>query len=385
MMTRFGRGDKARRAPGRRWYLRLVTTELAIYKRRRVVVVHWKRGAQGDPHPQYPEVDDRGKPGPEHAAVIGLMEGKNAYVRLERTLIAHAADLYATSSDTSKVTVIKPAAGLLPHLGHTLVELHGVAGGNPNEAFIEIRYGSATGPIVSKLLVRCYTRLRVNLTPHLVTIHDSTGANGVVSTANVATIMDHVKAIWRPCGVDFVVGTTLNEVARFATANVVNNSPFPGEVATLLATRSVPNTINAYFVRTIGAGTILGYGFSRASSATFGTGTPGIILADQAGTWVHDPPWAGNDLAHESGHFFQLWHPNNQQIPAEREDTWARRMLMHNNNTQNPQNNWKDDNGYGAVSGTARRGGLVTHKHLARIATDNECTTARAAIVAGPY
>ena len=58
---------------------------------------------------------------------------------------------------------------------------------------------------------------------------------------------------------------------------------------------------------------------------------------------------------------------------------------MHNNNTQPLQSNWKDDNGYGALGGFARRGALVTHKHIGHFATDNECATARAAITAGPY
>jgi hypothetical protein len=154
---------------------------------------------------------------------------------------------------------------------------------------------------------------------------------------------------------------------------------------TLLTTNWVANTINAYFVRQIGTGNTLGYGFSRPSSVTFATTNPGIILGDQAGGSVHDSPWAGNDLAHESGHFFQLWHPNNQQPPSEREDTWSRRFLMHNHNTQRIMSNWKDDNGYGALGRSARRGALVTHKHIQHIATDNECTTARRAILAGPY
>lgn len=359
--------------------------KLEILNERRVVMMRWTRARHGDPHPQYPEIDDRGTRAPEFSAITGMMEGKDAFVRLERELIDNAADLYVKSSDDSKVAILEPADGKLPATARMDIKLSGVSGGNPNESTIEVRFGSLTGPILSRLLVRCFTRRRVTITPHLVTIHNAAGIGGAPSAANAAAIMTHVQAIWRPCGVEFTVGAARNETVTFATANIVSDAPFPGELATLLATNSVPNTINAYFVRQIGTGGTLGYGFSRPSSVTFVTGNPGIILGDQAGGWVHDTPWAGNDLAHESGHFFRLWHPNNQQPPTEREDTWSRRFLMHNNNTQVIMGNWKDDNGYGALAGSARRGALLTHKHLPHIATDNGCSTARGAILAGPY
>jgi hypothetical protein len=362
-----------------------MAVELEVHTERRVVMLRWKRAMHGDPDPEYPEVDRRGTRSPEFAAIVGMTQGYSAFVQLDRELIDTAADLCVTSSDATKVAVVDPADGKLPAAQSMKIKLSGASGGDPNEATLEVRFGSATGPIVSKLLVRCFTPRRVTITPHIVTIHDSSGAHGVPSVADVATITNHVKAIWRACGVDFTIGATLHETVSFATANVLSDTPFPGEIKTLLQTNWVPNTINAYFVPQIGTGGVLGYGFSRASSATFNTGNPGIILGDRAGSAVHDAPWAGNDLAHESGHFFRLWHPNNQQPPTEREDTWSRLFLMHNYNTQPVQGNWKDDNGYGAVGSSARRGALVTHKHIPNIATDDECRTARAAILAGPY
>jgi hypothetical protein len=363
-----------------------VGVPLSIYKERRVVMVRWKRARTGDPHRHYPDVDARGTKSPEFASIIGVMHDREAYVRLLRENIDNAAELFVTSSDDTKVSILEPADGKVPAGAHANLKIKGLSGGNPNEAHLEVRFGSKTGPVLNKLLVRCFTRRRVTITPHIVTIHDSTGANGVASTANVADIMTHVQAIWRPSGVEFTVGATQNETVSFATANVLSDSPFPGEIATLLGTNWVANTINVYFVPQIGTGGVLGYGFSRPSSVTFGTGNPGIILGDQTALGhIHDTAWAGNDLAHEAGHFFQLWHPNNQQPPNQREDTFSRHMLMHNNNTQNVFGNWKDDNGYGAVGGSARRGGLVTHKHITGIATDNETSTARGAIVAGPY
>jgi len=359
---------------------------LAVYKQRRVVMIQWKRARHGDPHAEYPDIDVRGARAPEYSAIVGMMKDKEAVVRVERVDIDSAAELYVTSADAAKLEVLDPAGGKLPAAATADIRLKALAGGNPEAVKLEVRFGSATGPVLSRLLVRCFARRRVAITPHVVTIHNGAGAGGVPSVANVAAIMTHVQAIWRPCGVEFTVGATVPESVNFASANVLSDSPFPGEVGTLLGTHSVANTINVYFVRQIGTGGTLGYGFSRPSSVAFGTGNPGIILGDQtAGGFIHDTPWAGNDLAHEAGHFFQLWHPNNQQPPNQREDTWARRMLMHNHNTQVVHGNWKDDNSYGALTGSARRGALVTHKHIVGIATDNETSTARSAILAGPY
>jgi hypothetical protein len=362
-----------------------VAIDLPIFGERRLMLLRSTRARHGDPHLEYPDVDNRGTRAPELSAITGLMEGHEAEVRVERELIDDAADLHVTSSDATKVSIVRPADGKLPPGKHADIRVKGVAGGNPNEARIEIRFGGSAGPILGTLLARCYTRRRVTITPHLVTINNPAGGGGIASAANVATIMAHVQAIWRPCGVDFRVNATVAENLNFATPGIVSDNPFPGEIRTLLMTNSVANTINVYFVNQIGVNNILGYGFSRPSSLAFGTGNPGIILADRAGAAVHDAPWAGNDLAHEAGHFFKLWHPNKQQPPTERKDTWARRMLMHNYNTQPIVGNWKDDNGYGALGGSARRGALVTHKHIPNISTDDECKTARAAIVGGPY
>ena len=56
-------------------------------------------------------------------------------------------------------------------------------------------------------------------------------------------------------------------------------------------------------------------------------------------------------------------------------------MLMHNLNLMSSLNNWRDDVGYGNL----RRGCLITMKNLPRITADDECTTARRAVIAGPY
>lgn len=363
---------------------------LEIYKEQRVVLVRFRRSKHGNPSFLRPDIDDRGTRN-EYGPIVGLSQGKEITVRLERLMIDKSAELHVKSSDTSVAKISDPATGTLPSTDKTDIKIKGVAGGNaaPKTAKIQVRYKSATGPIIHELIVWCFRRRTLNVTPHIVTISGKGPpvVPGTASTANVAQIMTHVRAIWRPVGVRINVGTTQNDAVTFGTANIVSDNPFPGEIKKLLQTNWVANTINVYFVRQIAAtGGTLGYGFSRSSSVTFGTGNPGIILADQAANGsVHDTIWAGNDLAHEIGHFLKLWHADNKQPPNEREDTWCRRMLMHNFNLQPKQNNWKDDVGYGQSGGFSRRGALITNKNLAKITGDRESRTARSALVAGPY
>jgi hypothetical protein len=232
----------------------------------------------------------------------------------------------------------------------------------------------------------------------MVNIADAAG-NVTGTVANVNDIMKMVAAIWKPCGINISIQPSVTDNVVFATQGIVSDNPFPGELNTLTSTNWVPRTINAYFVNQIGTGNTLGYGFSRASASTFHLTNPGIILGDTtAGGVVRDTFYWANDLAHEVGHFFRLWHAENQQPPNEREDTWSRRMLMHNFNFMRGHNPWpssdatgtpykyrpaRDDIGYG----TGRRGCLITMKHLSQLTTDGECTTARSTITsaAGPY
>jgi hypothetical protein len=363
-----------------------MATPLDIYKTRRVVPLEFKRATHGDPDPAKPELDDRSFRTDEFGPIVGVTEGKTITVRLSRAMIDPGATLVATSSDTSIVTVADPAAGALPNSVDMDIQLTGVSGGNPNKATIDIHFDSETGPVLHSLTCWVFTLRRVVVTPHIVSIADASGASAL-SGADVDAILNAAKAIWAPCGITFRVNPTVADAVTFGTSGIASDSPFPGEIGALLSQPTwVANTINVFFVPQIGTGGTLGYGFSRPTATSFGLANPGIILADHTAAGdVHDAPWAANDVAHEIGHFLQLWHPNNRQPPSEREDTWCRRMLMHNYNTEVTQNNWKDDVGYGAIGNSARRGALVTMKTLPNITTDGQCMIARGAVLSGPY
>lgn len=367
-----------------------------IYKNKphRLVLVRFQRATTGNPDPDRPDIDDRGYTGSDHGPIVGAIEGNNIIVRLVRENIENAARLFVKSSNTSVVTILSPAGGSLSNTRQMEIQLQGVAGAgsNPSTAKIEVRFNSLTGPVIYELSVWAFRALSVRITPHMVTIAQSgSAAPGIGSGVNINNIIDLVRAVWRPCGITFTVGATANENVSYATAGVVSwsGSGATSEVNQLLQTNHVPNSINVYFVNQIGLPTspgVLGLGISRTSMATFGLARPGIILGDRNASGsirTADTMWLANDLAHEIGHFFGLWHPEQKQAPNEREDTWSRRMLMHNFNLMGQLNNWKDDVGYGNL----RRGCLITMKNLTQLTTDGECTTSRATInsAAGPY
>ncbi len=363
-----------------------MSLRINVHRTRRFHMVRFHRAIIGNPDVRYPDPDDRGYIGPEFGPIVGVLAGRTVTVRLKRLSIDRAAPLFVKTSDATAFTVHAPRGGRVPSGDFADIEITGVTGGNPKKAKLEVHYQSLTGPIIHEMSVWVFTPLNVALTPHMVTIGQAgapAGTAGVPSVANLARIMPLVRAIWGHYGVTFTVNATVNDNLSLATAGSVAW----GELPTLLNSNWVPGSINVYLVSQITASSpgfiTLGYGFSRTSFAGFGMPNPGIVLADGGGGIVRDTMWWANDMAHEIGHFFTLWHPENLQPPNHREDTWSRRELMHNMNHMNGLGNWKDNVGYGHEN----RGCFVSMKDLSQLVTDNECTTARGTIggAAGPY
>jgi hypothetical protein len=355
----------------------------SIYKYQRLMLMNFTRATVGDPDSTYPDVDDRGYTGTEHGPITGVLEGRNIIVCLTRQNIEKTARLFITSSDTNVVTIADPAEGLLPNYTEMLITLHGVAGGNPRTAKVQVRYDSATGPVLNELSVWVFSTLELDITPHLVTIAKSGGGTAPIgSIANPSAIMNLVSAIWASCGVTFSVGAVRNENVTFANAGEVAW----GEINSLLTTNHIPNTINVYFVHQIhstGSTITLGYGFSRSKIASYSFTNPGIILADGGTGFARTLYMWGNDLAHEIGHFLRLEHTERHHSDNPRLDTWSRRMLMYPLGPMGTLGNWKDNVSYG----NHNRGCLITMKDLSQLITDGECTISRATVTSssGPY
>lgn len=200
-----------------------------VYKWHRLVLVRFQRATTGQPNATKPDVDDRGFAATEHGPVVGLVQGNNITVRLTREHLDKAAALFVTSSDKSTFTVASPASGALPGTVDMDIQINGVKGGagSPVLAKLEVRFGSATGPIIHQLTVWVFQPLTVALTPHMVTIADAAG-NSTGSVANVAQIMKLVAAIWQACGVTISIQPAVNDNVVFATNGIVSDNPFPG-------------------------------------------------------------------------------------------------------------------------------------------------------------
>ena len=383
-----------------------MSIELEAFATRRVVLVRVERAVTGDPVPDAPDLDDRGYRAPFRGPLVTVAAGRTVRVKLVRVMLEAATPVFLESSNPAVFTIADPADGRVPAVAEHDVRITGVNGGaNRRDAVLRVRLRDASGPIVHELHVATVRPLTVQLTPHVVTVRSATVA-GTAPAANVAAIMAKVADVWVHYGITVNVQPVQNKTVTLATADIASDNPFPGELATLLAsnwpdgtTNWVPNTINAYFVRQLGTGNTLGYGFSRTSFAGFGLSNPGILLGDRtAGGGRSGLMHYANDLAHEIGHFFRLWHPENVQPPNEREDTWSRRMLMHNFNLMRGPNPWPRNDGSGnpftqrprfadAGYGAQNRGCAITVKDLPQLNTDAEMATARATIVApaGPY
>ncbi len=372
---------------------------LSVHQSHRLVVLRSKRVIHGEPSADSPDVDDRGYLKPLRSPLVGVTKGKKSKVKLVRKRLDANAKLVVTSSDGGIVKISTPANGELPGTEEMEVEIEGVDGGSDKkEAKLQVRYEKKDGIILHELSVWVFKELEVDITPHRITI-SSSSTTGTAPTVNINAVMEQVGQIWGHCGIKFNVGAVINRTLTFAHANRASDDPFPGEIATLLNTDWVPNTINAYFIVQIGTGGTLGYGFSRSSASTFGMPNPGIILGDRtAGSTRGYVMFWANDLAHEIGHFFTLWHPEQKQPPDEREDTWSKRSLMHNFNEMRRHNPWPRNDGDGnpykfrprfddAGYGTGRRGCFISLKDLPQLTGDNECLTARTTITssAGPY
>lgn len=375
-----------------------------VYKTQRICPVRFVRHVDGKPVLKYPDIDNRGYfrgnvngTGIDRGPVVGVTEGDEIQVMMLRERISTQAALFATSSDKSVMTV--ETKGELPKSGAANLKIYGLQGADsaiPKGAKLEIRYGSETGVIIGELSVWVFKPLTVFLAPYRMTIHAADGT-GIQTSIDVKAVIEMAKAIWRPLGINIVAASPQDEAIFLSTAGVLT---WTAEFETLLQKIWAKDMINAYFVYQIdnpGFPGTLGIGLSRdwinKQTGSNKITRPGIFLCDTNKSGLarqSDIHWLANDLAHEVGHFFGLPHIDLRDSNNPRDDTWARRLLMHPSNTRGSSGDWTNNVGYG----TGYRGALVSMKDLydSNAATNNhisdpEYFTARTTIKRseGPY
>jgi len=367
-----------------------------------VAPIRFTRACTGPPQKDCPDPDDRGFEMADRprtwgvtvtrGAMVGMTVGDTVKVKLLREDIGNSAPLYITSDKPGLVEVVSPdpetAIG-----SDGVFQLKGVKDVRDDTAIIQIHLGSSEGPIIGELEPHTFNLVKVNVCVHRVTLN---GANHGIpamtgrTDADIDTLFQTVNAIWRPCGIEFVIKERRAPTFTLTSTTTVITGPRQGCVQTensaswnvqndeLFGKNPRRNVVNVYFVRCIwdvsdpaGGGT-RGIGFSTRA----GYGHYGVTLADGADE---------NDLAHELGHVLNLdFHGGGQVAHADdsastkhfRSDIWTRRRLMYSYNPYGLQAGepaHRENVGYGASA----RGCLIAVKGLPNDDSDDELAEAR--------
>ncbi|MEY2429490.1 MAG: hypothetical protein QOJ40_2375 [Verrucomicrobiota bacterium] len=387
----------------------------------RIVPARFARAVRGFAQIVAPDVDDHGftpaSPfGQAHGAAVGVLRNHTIRVRVVRDRLEGTAPLFATSDDPSIASIEfppdnqaldpndTPASGSDPERAGDCVFIHGASTASATaETKVKIRHGSNTGPVVAELAVLVYPVLLIRVQAHEVIIR-GTGPTGF-ALATVRTLFDRVNDIYAQAGIQFRVnGAVLTENLAnaggvpFATPGFVTLTATSDdrnmELQTVLNTRPVANSLNAYFVpgyRDIAQApplinSTLGIAFSRnsanAAPPNVGTGFPGceagitVFLSGNTNTVAHTS-------AHEIGHALTLEHYNNKNPPGPGDShIWGTRCLMHNFVSVSGF-----DIGYGATAvGTGVSAGqLLMIKKRARIFQSDQVNVMRRAFLNNQY
>ena len=376
-----------------------------------IVPVRVDRAVRGAPVLDAPDVDDRGwvnnRAGglnviDTRGAMFAATVGDTIRLRVIREDIDDNVPLFVTATG-GQVTIATPGGGPLAADGVVLVR---AVADTLTGTKIEVRLGSTVGPIVCEADAHTFTPLTLHVTPHICTIHSAATAaagsgqppqvNGAaLDDAQIATIFNIVRAIWRPAGVQFnVIAARPEEFVRFTRDNFASRG---AEENTVISRNPRNQSCNIYFIPNMDRS--LGVGVRVENRAAEGLSRSGIIIGvegsstDAAGTTLVPRSSAGaaliqelgNDVAHELGHFLTLPHADNVDSPG-LNDTYGRRHLMHPNNllptavtpltaTSVPR---FDDIGYGiGGDGSGHRGCLITLKDHPRHGSDGEAVSAR--------
>jgi hypothetical protein len=383
-----------------------------VYKMRRIVLVGFSRARVGSPQYLYPDLDDRGwlhdraasngeTIADVHGPVLGMQQDRDAWVQCNRLRVESTAnggpELYMKSEDTSVVTLDTPAVGSpLPADGKFKLK-GGTGTWSDKFARLTIRLDSDSGPIIGEMGARVFRQRTVRIQPWILTVRGRaapgapiTGLAPATSSAQITTLINVAKRVWRQCGIRFQVLPTLpGNVTLTAPGMTLENShasnSFPSPDGVMRApgfddsnpvhlVNRTANACNICWIRQFrdlnpGTGQTMAWAYDKTAWAA----GSGIAIMDGAD---------GNDLAHEIGHYLSLDHsdePAGGSAGVSRTDYQVLRRLMFRFNPHG-QGSFRRNVGYGSRV----RGALITMRDKAKHFRDDEWFEARRRAV-NPY
>jgi len=305
---------------------------LSIKKNRQSIVpIRFYRALAADPPSQSadpvrerPAVDDRGFAmgarlgtwghSTARGAMVGVQEGDTVKVKLLRTDIDDAADLYVTSTDTSVITIASPANGGPIATGgaeRNIIEITGVKDKRNAPVAVQVRFGALDGPVIAELEPHIFQAVELSVAFHRVNIFGTAPAKNV---DDAQTLIATANDIWNPCGIRF----------RFNPANFFDE--------TIRQHSTNPNR-SQYRHRPSGNWRDLPYRFDRA----------GYVTSDDRWTGAQGGRWRESDMV-------EGLNPANVSINI----YWSGNSAAYNNTGTYEDGSW---NGLSVVGGN-RRGGL---------------------------
>jgi hypothetical protein len=389
-----------------------------------IVPARVDRAVRGAPQLDAPDVDDRGWVSNRAAglnvsnargALFGATVGDVIRLRVVREDLDDV-PLFVTVTG-NQVAIDQPARGG-PLSADGIFAVRAVDDTTVGSK-VQVRLGSAGGPVICEADAHTFTPSTVKITPHVCTIHSAANAGagtGVAPTvggnaaargtalddAQIGVIFRIVAAIWRPAGIQFNIAPARQEVFTGFTANdFAAQGGIGSEEDRVMGRNAANQRCNIYFLRIMDRS--LGVGVNSVTRAANNFSQSGILIGVEGSSsnnlgggvtfrssagadLVHE---IGNDVAHEIGHFLTLNHADNidavAATPNGRTDTYNRRFLMHPINllpsAASPQTAISvprfDDIGYGTVSGRGHRGCLVTLKDHPSHTSDGEVVAVR--------
>lgn len=300
---------------------------IPVHKWTRIVPVRFLRAPdiddpameRGPPDANAPDPDDRGfLPAGQGCAVLpvgldeSLAEGRvpETRVRLIRQNMEEAGVLHVVASDPARLEVTVPAPGAaLPAARKMMVKFKAKSAG---EAYLEVRFGAAEGPVIHRLRVVVSPPRDVRLAAHVPTINgaavdDPSGAPGDIvpprsfrNDDEILGLIEDVNQIYFPYGIRFVPDPEIDRagVLNFTHQGFVH--VLTEEFNRTTASNRVSGAVNMYFVPQLQFDdtTIMNQWGGAANSARRAPQTFGSIITDVTVT--------GQAVAHELGHVLNL-------------------------------------------------------------------------------